>query len=131
MTLVQVKVELWRLVTLVINFQFPYKASFFSRRTETLNVALGVWILTCIREVPFSRLDGKLSILTSFRQMKRVCKITKSDYWLRRVCPSVRIQQLNPHWTDFHDIWYLSVFRKSVKKIQVSLKSDKNNGYFT
>jgi hypothetical protein len=27
--------------------------------------------------------------------------------------------------------WYLSTFRKSVDKIQVSLKSDKNNGYFT
>ena len=25
----------------------------------------------------------------------------------------------------------LGVFRKSVEKIQVSLKSDKNNGYFT
>jgi len=25
----------------------------------------------------------------------------------------------------------LSIFRKSVEKIQVSLKSDKNNGYFT
>jgi len=25
----------------------------------------------------------------------------------------------------------MSIFRKSVEKIQVSLKSDKNNGYFT
>jgi hypothetical protein len=31
---------------------------------------------------------------------------------------------------DFDKIWYLS-FRKSVEKIQVSLKSDKNNGYIT
>jgi hypothetical protein len=29
-------------------------------------------------------------------------------------------------WTDFHEISYLSIFRKSVAKIQVSLKSDKN-----
>jgi hypothetical protein len=41
------------------------------------------------------------------------------------------MNQLNSHWTDFHEIWYLSIFRKSVKKIQVSLKSHKNNGYFT
>jgi hypothetical protein len=27
--------------------------------------------------------------------------------------------------------WYLRICRKSVEKIQVSLKSDKNNGYFT
>jgi hypothetical protein len=32
--------------------------------------------------------------------------------------------------TDFHEIWYLSIFRKTVK-IQVSLQWDKNNGYFT
>jgi len=35
------------------------------------------------------------------------------------------------HWTGFHEILYLSIFRKSVEKIQVSLKADNNNGYFT
>ena len=35
------------------------------------------------------------------------------------------------HWTDFHEIWYLSIIRKSVEKIQVSLNSGKNNGYCT
>jgi len=37
---------------------------------------------------------------------------------------SVRMEQLGSHWTDFHEILYLTVFRKSVDKIQVSLKSD-------
>jgi len=32
--------------------------------------------------------------------------------------------------TDFHEIWYLSIFKKSTKKIQVSLKSEKNDGHF-
>jgi hypothetical protein len=41
------------------------------------------------------------------------------------------MEQLGSHWTDFHEIWYLSIFRKSVKKIRVSLILDKNNGYFT
>ena len=40
-------------------------------------------------------------------------------------------EKLGSHWTDFHEIWYLSLFRKSVAKNQVSLKSDKNNWYFT
>ena len=31
---------------------------------------------------------------------------------------------------DFGEILYLSIFRKFVRKIQFSLKSDKNNGYF-
>jgi hypothetical protein len=34
-------------------------------------------------------------------------------------------------WTGFHEFWYLSIFRKSVEKIQVSLKSGKNNEYVT
>ena len=37
------------------------------------------------------------------------------------------MEQLGSHRTDFHEILYLSIFRKSVQKIQVSLKSDKNN----
>ena len=44
---------------------------------------------------------------------------------------SVRMEQLGSHWTDSHDIWYLSIFRRPVEKMQVSLKSDKYNGHFT
>jgi hypothetical protein len=32
---------------------------------------------------------------------------------------------------DFEETWYLSLFRKYVEKIQVSLNYDKNNGCFT
>jgi hypothetical protein len=31
---------------------------------------------------------------------------------------------------DFHEVWYLNIFRKSGEKIQVLLKSVKNKGYF-
>ena len=44
------------------------------------------------------------------------------------VCPTVRIE-LGSHWTGFHEIWYLSIFRKSIEKVQVSLKSCNNNGH--
>ena len=44
------------------------------------------------------------------------------------VRPSVRIEQLGPHWTEFHEIWYSSTFRKYVEKIQVSSKYYSNNG---
>jgi hypothetical protein len=37
------------------------------------------------------------------------------------VRPSVRKEQLGFNWMDFHEIWNLSVFRKPVEKIQVSL----------
>jgi hypothetical protein len=33
---------------------------------------------------------------------RRVRKIAKSDYLLRRVCLSVCMEQLHPHWSDFH-----------------------------
>ena len=41
------------------------------------------------------------------------------------------MEQLGSHWTDFDETWYLSFFRKYVEKIQVPLKSDINDGYFT
>jgi len=41
------------------------------------------------------------------------------------VCPSICPH--GPHLTEFHEIRYLSTFRKSVEKIKDSLKRDKNN----
>ena len=40
------------------------------------------------------------------------------------------MEQLGFHWTDFGELSYLRLFRKSVEKIQVSLKCDKNDRYF-
>jgi hypothetical protein len=47
------------------------------------------------------------------------------------VLPSVRMEQFDYLRTCFNNIWYLSILRKSAEKIQLSLKSDKNNSYFT
>jgi hypothetical protein len=41
------------------------------------------------------------------------------------------MERLRSHWMDCHEIWYLSIFWKFVKKFQVFLKSNKKNGYFT
>ena len=62
--------------------------------------------------------------------VRRVRKIAESDYSFI-TCPSIRMEQLGFHLTDFYKIWYLSIFKTSVLKMQVSLKSDKNNWYFT
>ena len=35
--------------------------------------------------------------------------------------------QLRSQWTDFHKVWYLSIFRKSVERNSSFLKSNKNN----
>ena len=47
--------------------------------------------------------------------------------FVRSVRLSVRIEKLVSHLKDFHEISYLRSFRKSVEKIQVSIKSEKNN----
>ena len=65
-----------------------------------------------------------------FRCIRKFVKVTIALLCLS-VHLSVRMEKFNSHWMDFHEIWYMSIFRKSVKKIKVSLKSDKNNGYFT
>jgi hypothetical protein len=39
------------------------------------------------------------------------------------------MEKLGSYWKDFHEIWYLRFSRKSAEKIQVSLRSSKNNGY--
>ena len=46
------------------------------------------------------------------------------------VCLSVNMAQLGSHWTNFHDIWYLNIFRKYVEIIQVSLQCGKKNVFF-
>jgi len=43
---------------------------------------------------------------------------------------SVRVEQTGSHLTDFHEVWYLYIFKYSVKKIKIKLKSDRNNWYF-
>jgi hypothetical protein len=45
------------------------------------------------------------------------------------VCRSARPPAWN-NWPDFHEIWYLSIFRKSDEKIKVSLTTYMNNIYF-
>jgi len=68
-------------------------------------------------------------IQVAFRRFR---KIAKSNCRLRHVCPSVCPQkQLCCQCKNFYKIWYLSIFRKSVEKIQVQLKSGKNYKYFT
>jgi len=41
---------------------------------------------------------------------------------------SVHKRQLSSHWMEYRDIWYFSIFRKSLEKIQILLKYEENNG---
>jgi hypothetical protein len=68
---------------------------------------------------------AKLAFIYAFAKLRKAAIV-----FVMIVCPSARMEQLRSHCKDFHEIWYLSIFRKSVKKFQVSLKSDKNIRYF-
>ena len=47
------------------------------------------------------------------------------------ICPCIIVEQLGLHCTDLQEIQHSHIFRKSLEKIQVLLKSDKNNIYLT
>jgi hypothetical protein len=47
------------------------------------------------------------------------------------VCLFARMEQIGSNWTDFHEICFVRICQKSVQKIQVPLKSEENNGYFS
>ena len=56
----------------------------------------------------------------------------KGAYWLRHACPSVfPHNQRCSHWTEFREIWYWRLVRKSIKQFQIWLKSDKNMYLYT
>ena len=78
------------------------------------------------------RNNGEVQILhvthSYDRGFRGVRKIVKIVCQLCHVSMSVRTEQLGHHWTDSHGIWYLSIFRISVEKIQIPLKYDKNKG---
>jgi hypothetical protein len=78
--------------------------------------------LTCLHET-----ERDVAFLSAVR------KIAKSHSQLRHVSPVSPSVWKNPatNWTDFHEIWQWSIFRKSVEKIKVSLKSDNSNRHFT
>ena len=89
-----------------------------------------MWPLTALRfsdslpktEIRAGEFDGESSLARSQNFEKRQ---------LASSCLSFRMEDLGSNGTNFHKISCLSIFRKSVEKIQVLLKSDNNNLYFT
>jgi hypothetical protein len=66
---------------------------------------------------------------TKFR-MRREFEI-KTISFVISIRPSFRMEQLGSNWKDYHIVWCLRIYRKSVDKIKVSSKSDKNKEYVT
>ena len=111
----------------------------YSCRAVPVNI--GIWPTIWAAHISVSRRISWTwgAVMVVWRIFKRLRKIQRAQRatvsFVMSVClPAclpVRMKQLGCRWTDFHEIWYLSIFRKSVEKIQVSLKSDKSNRCFT
>ena len=97
--------------------------------TYTLVTAIQI-LLQCLFACLFAIDPLSLSLHCS-QLWGAFAKSRKTNISFMSVRPSVRIGQVGSHWMDFHEISYLITFRKFLKKIRVSLNSDKNNGYFT
>jgi len=69
------------------------------------------------------------AFLVAFVKLRKVTISFVMSVFLSLSAP-VRTEKLGSHWTDFHEILYLSIFPKFVEKIQVSLRSDQNILYF-
>jgi hypothetical protein len=72
-------------------------------------------------------------LMINFRHFPKIWQSDLLASSCQSVHPSVRLssrmEQLGSHWTDSDEILYSRLF-EPVEKIQVSLKSDKNNGHF-
>jgi hypothetical protein len=88
-----------RIYLILMSFSF---ASYIFSRFDVL--PLRCWLCSLV---------GECLSMSSFRCaiFSRIRKISKSDYYLCHVCPYVRME-LESHLTDFHEIWYLTIFRK-------------------
>jgi hypothetical protein len=79
----------------------------------------------------------KRVVFRSVRKIAKKCHVCPSvcpsvcPFACPSVCPSVRMEQFGSHWTDFIKDYIWQFFQKHTGKIPVSLKSDRDNGYFT
>jgi hypothetical protein len=85
-------------------------------------------IISCERIVHNRKLRSFLGELAKLRKATISFVVSVRLSVRPSACPR---KQLCSHWTNLYEIWCLSIFRKSVEKIQDSLKSGKNNRYFT
>jgi hypothetical protein len=102
-------------------FMVPFLEEFAKLRKVTTRFIISFYMSVrhsslCLSLCLYVRLSVRLSICMS------VCL---------SFCLTVRLEQLDSHWSDFYEDWYLSIFRKSAEKIQVSLKLDNKSSHFT
>jgi hypothetical protein len=111
--------------------RYKFQIDIFYPHHQYIFLTIGPWCHSTVNAVhDTTNLRTAALCWSCILIFRRFLRITKSYYWLLPVRPSVcQHEQLGCNWTDCHGIGYLGIFRKSVEKIWVSLKSDKNNDY--
>jgi hypothetical protein len=124
----------YRIVCIFILPHYPKRANLsascgvpFSSKGLCSRFLAGCWTVPLSVSVQFSS-----QFYFRWITFRRFRKMAQSYYKLRRVCVSVcssvsvRMKQLGFNRTDFNGIWCLSIFLKSIEKIQLSFNSDSN-----
>ena len=95
----------------------------------------GTFSPVCSIHVPFYTCINVIVLVALIRHVLKIFESRLLALSRLFVRPSVRpptlIEELGYHSTDFHENLYLSIFIEFDENIQVSLKFEKNNGYFT
>jgi hypothetical protein len=119
----------WRTYAKSLYYERNFSAAL--KPNVTLPCSKGLATESCHKSVNRSQHFSNSFYRVHFQALSKNCENQLLASSLLSVCPPTRsrahMKQLGSHCTDFHKIWYLSIFRKSVEKVQDSLKSDKNN----
>jgi hypothetical protein len=103
------------------NFSLEYAGKNGKARAQSEGKWNALWLAT-------KGALGKAS--TALRPISHSSQNCEKRLWASS-CPFARPQRTRFRLDGFHEILYLTLSRKSIERIQVSLKYDKNNGDFT
>ena len=111
------------------------------RTAETLSLMQKLGLSKFVLFTIFTQLNWLLYFILVFRRVPKIATATVNFvlavsasiclYVCVCVYVSIRTEQISSHWWDFYEVWYLSIFLKTIEKIRPPLKSEKNDGYFT
>ena len=117
-------------------WKFKYDGYRVNSFTEALKIVSKQEESVLCEKICRTTFDSFYAYIGLIRQYIQICfgeclqncekRLLDSSYHF--VCPP---ETTRHHWKDFYNVWYLRIYRKSVKQIQDSLKEDENNGYYT
>jgi hypothetical protein len=126
--------------TLSVSAQFWHglQVSWSEQKPSFENSVHICWRCCVDKPLQVSQFWNSIRILVEFLPQSRFVRLRKlakaTMSFVLSVClsvrPPARMEQGSCQWTDFHEMWYSNIFRKSVERIKVSLKFDSSYYYY-